>query len=185
MFGVSTPLRDRPARKPFVSQSYSDVLRSILVIAVLVATAYACSQLMSSDPERPVRRIDYSADLAAARDLAPYTVLSPRGLPEGWRATSVDLEDTDEEVTWHLGYLTPSEAYVGLEQTNGEFAPAVGAILDDLRPTGSVQVAGQRWERREGEGPDVALVRTDADVTTVVVGSAGIDELTAFAAALR
>jgi hypothetical protein len=181
---VSTPLRDRPARKPFVKQSYADILRSMLLIAVLVATAYACGQLMSSDPEPRVRTIDYSDDLAAARDLAPYTVLSPRGLPDGWRATSVDLEETDEEVTWHLGYLTPSEAYVGLEQTDGEFAPAVGKLLEDLRPTRSVDVAGQRWQVHEGDGRDAALVRTGTGVTTVVVGSAGIEELTTFAAAL-
>jgi hypothetical protein len=181
---VSTPLRDRPARKPFVKQSYADILRSMLLIAVLVATAYACGQLMSSDPEPRVRTIDYSDDLAAARDLAPYTVLSPRGLSDGWRATSVDLEETDEEVTWHLGYLTPSEAYVGLEQTDGEFAPAVGKLLEDLRPTRSVDVAGQRWQVHEGDGRDAALVRTGTGVTTVVVGSAGIEELTTFAAAL-
>jgi hypothetical protein len=96
----------------------------------------------------------------------------------------VDLEETDEEVTWHLGFLTPSEAYVGLEQTDGEFAPAVGKLLEDLRPTRSVDVAGQRWQVHEGDGRDAALVRTGTGVTTVVVGSAGIEELTTFAAAL-
>ena len=65
-----------------------------------------------------------------------------------------------------------------------------GALLarelgDEVRPQGEVSVDGQPWTHSIARGEERALVSIDDDRTIVVVGRAGLDELTTFVGSLR
>lgn len=162
---------------------FADMLRSVLLVVVLVLLLWGFSELSDTEREPPVRVVDYSGQLSAARDAADYGVLAPSGLGPAWRATSVELQTSGDAVRWHLGMLTPQDEYVGLEQYDGESATLAAEHLDGLRRAGRTRIDNVTWEIWTGEVDD-ALVRRDAGVTTVVVGTASPDTLERFTAAL-
>jgi hypothetical protein len=179
---VSAPT-DRPRRKPFAEQTFGDLARSIALLLLIIGVIYGVGSLITEEEERPVRAVDYRGQLTAARDLADYPVVAPRELAAGWVPTSVDVQSSGGTVRWHLGFLTPQEEYVGLEQSDFEAQDLVTRYAGDLRRTGVVSVRGQQWRLYRGE-PDTALVRRDGDVATVVVGTAPADVLTRFVRSL-
>lgn len=172
-----------PRRKPFLQQSHGDMVRSLLLFVAVIALVYGCNTVLADERTPQVETVDYSAQLASAERLADYEVLAPQGLPEGWRATSVDVEETGDAVAWHLGFLSPDDRYVGVEQTSGELDPVIADRIG--RPGGAtVEVGGRSWKVYRG-GRDNALVRVDDGVTTVVNGSPEVKVLRRFAASLR
>ncbi|HET7326408.1 MAG TPA: DUF4245 domain-containing protein [Nocardioidaceae bacterium] len=192
--GVSSPEPDRadgdyaPRRKPFLQQSYGDMLRSLLLFVVVIALVYGCNSVLADDAETPVHTVEYASQLASAEELADYEVLAPHDLPEGWRATSVDVEQRKDEgkdlVAWHLGFLTPDDHYVGLEQTNGDLDPAVAGQIEPGGGT-TIEMDGRSWQVSRSDSGDNALISREQGVTTVVNGSPGIEVLRQFAASLR
>lgn len=175
-----------PRRKPFLQQSYGDMVRSLLLFVAVIALVYGCNRVFAEDREPPVTTVDYSSQLDRAEGLADYEVLAPQGLPDGWRATSVDVEQADEEVVaWHLGFLTPDDRYVGLEQTNGDLDPAVAEQIDISATSETVEVIGRSWRVYRSEVRDNALVHVEEGVTTVVNGSPDVEVLRQFAESLR
>jgi hypothetical protein len=177
---------DVPRRRtPFLQQSYGDMMRSMVLLAILVALAYGCSQLMETEPEEPVEVIDYSSELRGAEELADYEVLAPEGLPPQWRATSADIDRSGGDVAWHLGFLNPDNRYVGLEQTDGELPLNVATLFEGRQASDTVSSGGLEWQVFSGaEGADNVLVHVDGDVTTVVHGSPPVEELVTFADSL-
>jgi len=174
-----------PRRKPFLQQSYGDMVRSMVLLVLLVALVYGCTRLLSPDTEPSVTTIDYTSQLRSAQELAEYEVLAPRGLPEQWRATSADLDRSGDEVSWELGFLSPEERFVGLEQTDGELDAEVARLFEGRQADGTVSAAGRRWQVfRGGTDGDSALVHVDGAVTTVVRGSPDVETLRTFADSL-
>lgn len=170
-------------RKSFSEQSLGDMARSMLLLVLIVGVIWFVGSLGSDEPVRESRPVDYSGQLASARDLADYPVVAPRGLDSGWVSTSVELEETGGSVRWHLGFLTPSQEYVGLEQTDIEPEALARRHLGKLSPQGALTVDGRPWRLYTGE-TDSALVRRVGEVITVVVGTAPTDTLVTFAASL-
>lgn len=163
------------------------MMRSMLLLALLVALAYGCSQLLQDEPEEPpVDTVDYSSELRGAEEMADYEVLAPEGLSAQWRATSADVERSRGAVAWHLGFLNPDDRYVGLEQTSGELPLNVATLVEGREAADTVSAAGLEWQVFPGrEGADNALLHVNGDVTTVVHGSPPVDELVVFADSLQ
>lgn len=173
----------QPRRKPFAEQSVGDLLRSIVLLLVAMGVIFGIGSLITEEEETPVRAVDYTGQLSAARDLADYPVVAPRGLDAAWVPTSVDLQSSGGTVRWHLGFLTPTEEYVGLEQGDFEAQDLVRKYVGGLQPGGRVSAGGESWELFRGD-TDTALLRRDGDVVTIVVGTAPTDQLTRFARSL-
>lgn len=175
----------RPRRKSFAEQSFGDLVRSIVLLLLVIGLIWGIGSLFTAeDEERPVRAVEYSRQLATARDMADYRVLAPRGLAGGWVPTSVDVQSSGVAVRWHLGFLTPGKEYVGLEQGDADPQRLARKYVGDLRRSGAVPVAGEPWQLYRGE-IDTALVRRRRDVITIVVGTADTDVLRSFARSLR
>lgn len=130
--------------------------------------------------------ISYSQELGQARRVAPYAVSAPEGLPDGWRATSVTYDgEGSHGSTWHLGFVTPDDEYVAVEQGSEKPDRFISSVTQEARKAdGARSVDGERWERYEGPKYD-ALVRREKGVTTVVTGTGTFDQLAEMAAALR
>ncbi|MGW0122898.1 DUF4245 domain-containing protein [Streptomyces sp. NPDC003327] len=132
----------------------------------------------------PVKAKDYRVELTTAQRAAPYPVLAPEGLAEGWKATVVSYK-REQGNAWQLGFLSPTTQYVAIHQATTEPRTYVPDVTHQAKDTGRTRtVAGQVWQLWEGPKYD-ALVRTGDGATTVVTGTASFDELAEMAGALR
>ena len=102
--------------------------------------------------------------LAVARRDAPFPVLAPTNLPEGWRATQAEWVETGEPFRdgqpsvrnqWALGFLTPDDVFIGLDQGDLQPDDLVEEQTREGTPDGQSTVSGQTWERLISSGrPD-------------------------------
>jgi hypothetical protein len=132
--------------------------------------------------------VDYTFDLRMLGSTAPYTSYGPQGLPAGWRPTSSRLTGVrgSGPVAWHVGFVTPSDQYAALEQSDESPDPFIKRMTNRDRPEGARQVAGATWEQYfRPDKKQRSLVRRLQGVTLVVTGTAGYDELGVLAASLR
>jgi hypothetical protein len=167
-----------------------DMVRSMAVVMLLIGAVALITLRPHGGDE--IRVVDYSGELAAARVAAPYDVLAPTGLDE-YQATSVRYTPTDDGTVWHLGFVSPQDEYVGLDQTDGDADQLVDDLTEGAAPVGgsdaSVQLGGREWERYDDGGDHDGerirgLVADTGDATTLVSGTADWPELEAMAAAL-
>lgn len=173
--------------------SPSDMVRSLVVILVpILAITWLFTRNLD---DHPVTVVEVAPVLAKARAAAPYPVLVPASLPEGWRPVKVAWEpvgrpglngDPSVRNGWRLGYLDPDDTYVALEQGDRRSEDLIASASRDGAPEGRSSVGDQTWERRIS--PDErtrALVLSTPTVTTVVSGDVPYAELEAFASTLR
>ncbi|WP_030623105.1 DUF4245 domain-containing protein [Streptomyces sclerotialus] len=170
-------------------QTVRDMVLSMAVIGIVVAAIYLfIPHDDSKDAEKTaVKTVSYRVELATARRAAPYPVAAPEGLPQGWRATSVSYQASDdgEGGAWHLGFLNPKDQYAAVEQSDAPAREFVKKVTLNATPAGGAQdVDGARWDRYEGDTYK-ALVRKESGHTTVVTGTASYDGLAELAGALR
>jgi hypothetical protein len=162
--------------------------RSLGLVLVLVALVGGFAILAS--PRTPtVRDVDIEPALASARQAAPFAVLAPAEVPDGWTTTQVGYDGGGDVATWRLSFVTDTGAYVGVVQTNdGDLADVVAAELPGFSPDGQSVVAGSTWDRWTEAGadaPDSAIVRDTGDSVLVLLGSADYEGLEDVAARLR
>lgn len=165
------------------------MVRSLAVVLGVVGVVALITIRGSSEP---VREVSYEAELVGARSAAPYDVLAPEGLDD-YRATSVRYLDEGGVTVWHLGFLTPDEEYVGLDQVD---APSpdylqdfVAELTEDAVEVEVAVIDGEQWQRYDDGGSSEdehvrGLLRTDRNVSILVSGTAEWVELEEFAAAL-
>ena len=184
---TAPPATDDPPATPRVDRgrkTVADMVRSLALVLVLVGVIVAFN--VAEQPDKVVQRVDYPAALAEAQAVATYDVLGPDPLPAGWRVTSARTERSGGGVGWHVGLVTSTEEYAAVEQSDGDRRALLDTVAAGARPAGSVDVAGQSWQRLEGGDPEErALVRTEGGVTTMVAGSAPWAQLRTLAASLR
>lgn len=169
-----------------------DMVRSmaVILIPILIITFFFTRNL----DDIPVTEVDWRPVLATARREAPFPVVAPENLPNGWRATRVTWVKTGEphlngrpsaRNLWQLGYLTPDDVYIALNQ--GDLRPA--ELIDDATregsPDGSSTVAGRQWERRVSPDDRTrSLVLSTPEVTTVIAGDTTFEGLELYASTL-
>lgn len=159
-----------------------DLVLSMAVVGVFVAFLFAVVWRPSPDP---VRTVDPTFQLQAARAQADYPVLAPEGLSSDWRATSARFEAQGEDATsWFLGYVTPDGDYVALTQTDAEAQPFIEEQTLQGTPDGERSIDGQVWQQYVS-ADQRSLVLRQADVTTVVTGTVDYDQLQAFVQRLQ
>ncbi len=169
------------------------MVRSLLVILVpLVLITW----FFSSNPgDHPVTAVDWRPALTQARAEAPYEVLAPTNLPEGWVPTRVSWIREGQTGAgggsslgndWTIGYLSPDEVYFGLRQSDAEPARVIADVSRKGKRDGASQLGSTRWERYVSPDDRTrSLVLRASGVTTVVVADAPYAALDAFAATLR
>lgn len=160
----------------------------MFVLAAVLGALAVLFAAMRGDGEVPAREtIAYDGVLAQVREEYPYPVLAPVGLPDTWRAASVDRGSDEAGHRWRLGFLVENDGFVGLEQSDGEIVSFMADRLKEFDADGESVVDGTTWERRvQTTRPgDRALVLVDDGVVTIVRGTEPYDVLEEFAAALR
>ncbi|MBY8814843.1 MULTISPECIES: DUF4245 domain-containing protein [Streptomyces] len=163
-------------------QTVRGMFQSLGVIMVAAGVMYLF--IPHDEDADPVKAKDYRVELLTAQRAAPYPVLAPQGLDEGWKATVVSYKRENADA-WQLGFLSPDTQYVAIHQSTAKPGAFVPKVSQGAKDTGKTEtVAGQAWQRWEGPKYD-ALVRTEGGATTVVTGTASFERLAEMAASLR
>ena len=169
-----------------------DLIRSLALIVIPVAVI---TIIFTSVPDdHPVKEVDWKPVLATARQEAPFPVLAPSKLAEGWRATRVNWVpqgrpylngEASPRNLWQIGFLTPDDVYIDLNQ--GDLRPQ--EMVDQQSragtPDGVSVIAGQTWQRLIS--PDErtrSLVLRGSSATTIVSADLPYEALEAYASTL-
>ena len=150
----------------------------LLLVSVVVRPAPA-----------PPESIDYASVASQAQAGTDEPLLSPV-LPAGWSANDARYQTTEQVPTWYIGFLTPREQYIGLDQGIGANPTWQASLLDDARETGSVTIEGVEWtvfDQRDASDPGnfaYSLATTHGDSTVLLHGTAVDDEFALLAASI-
>ncbi|WP_326598789.1 DUF4245 domain-containing protein [Streptomyces sp. NBC_01803] len=178
---------DAASARPDRRRRLESVRNMVLSMAALCAAVLALFVLNpDEEPDDTVQTMEYDVASVTAARAAPYDLLSPEGLSDRWRATSVRYDPRGAfGATWRLGFLDPGDEYAALTQADGDPARFITEVTRGAEDTGATErVDGRDWARYEGSKYD-ALVLTEPDVTTVVMGTAPWDRLAHLAGALE
>lgn len=163
-----------------------------LAMGVCVLLAMAIYAVTPRADEQVLPTVDYASHLWVMKNDAPYTVHAPEGLPAGWRPTSsrvhgLDAPEGEKPVAWHLGFVTPSDEYAALEQSNEKASEYVPRMANSSQPLGTMQVAGATWKKYHRDDKHAnSLARTlPSGISLVVVGTATYEELAVLAGSLK
>jgi hypothetical protein len=168
------------------------MIRSLALLVIPLAVIAVIFTNLPDD--HPVKEVDWKPVLATARKEAPYQVLSPTNLPDGWRATRVAWVpqgkpylngEASPRNLWQLGFLTPDDAFIDLNQGDVQPQDMVDQQSRGGTPDGSSVVAGRTWQRLVSpDGRTRSLVLGNPDVTTVVTADLPYEALEAYASTL-
>jgi hypothetical protein len=158
---------------------------SLLVVLVIVLIVPRSDAPMEPD-------IDV-APIAEQAQIASDDPLAVPELPEGWRANAAELRTStvDGVTAWYVGYLTPSDEYIGMYQGLEANPTWVAGLLERTLASGTTTIDGVEWtvyDNRDS-GDDVGNARygltTEAGGSTfVLLGTATPEEFLTLATAL-
>ncbi len=167
--------RARRARQTVNNLIYAllATLGIVLVVVLLVPRAQA--------PERGA--VDYRQVAAEASASLAEPVVVP-DVPTGWSSNAAELrtETADQVVEWYIGFLTPSNEYIGFSEGIEANATWLLQKVEGARESGTQEIAGLTWSifdnrSREDAGlAEYALATTVGSTAYVLYGSADDDE---------
>ena len=158
---------------------------SLLVVLVIVLLVPRSDAPLDRDVD--VRSIAQQAQIASDDPLAVPT------LPEGWRANAAELRTSsvDDVTAWYVGYLTPSDEYLGMYQGIEANPTWVAGLLARTPATGTTTIDGVEWTVYDNRHTSVdvgnakyGLTTEAGDSTFVLLGTATPGEFESLATAL-
>lgn len=174
-------MAEQPGR---YERSFAGLIGAMVALLLVVGVFVVFRDINRTEPDNPVKPVDWKRPASYARGEADFPLLAPRRLPDGWYATSVRFERQDGQA-WHLGMLTGDQDYVGLEQTPDSASTMVEEFVDEDAVRGDdVVIDGDTWQAWSDD-EDEALVREGRQVTTLVVGTTPQRVLVDFVRSLR
>ena len=169
----------------------SSGLVGAMVVTVIAVLGFAAFRALTRDNEpTPIRSVDYSVSLKAGRADEKLLVLAPDRLPSGWKATSATYTP-GTKAAWHLGMLTGTRKYVGVEESRSSIEDLATEHVDVNAERGKdVTIAGETWQTFTDAGGDYAVARSlrsgGATVESwIVVGTAPEKQIRDFAGTLK
>lgn len=163
--------------------SLGDIIRTTAVMGALILALAGIAWWFSIEPTQTERSVDYESALVSARRDAAFELLAPRSLPEGWYANSVRYEP-GVKGRWHLGIITETDAYIGLEQTPVSIRRTVEEYAPETEAKGNVTAGGFEWRLRQSPKGETSLVRRTDGITVLVTGTATRAVIEKYAASL-
>jgi hypothetical protein len=173
MTQTPAPARERPGG---YRRSSTGLLGAMVATVAAVLLFVGFRSLTRDNEATPVPAVDWKISLQAARADGKLAVLAPPATPPGWKATSVSFTP-GADPAWHLGLLTTTSKYVGIEESRDD----LGTLVEDhvygaVTKGGEVTVGGSTWRVFTGSHGDYALGRSTEhggeSESQLVVGSA-------------
>lgn len=173
-----------PSGKPGRYQrTTGGLIGSMIVAVVFVLGIVFLGGFFRDTPEVEVEAVDYLPAVAALQD-AGRQVAYPPTLPDGWKATSVDV-DRGQRPGWGIGMLTDDGRFLGIRQEDDDVDDLVEQYVDENAADGDPVTApgalAPEWQTFTDEGGDhgyAATIGTDVgEETLLVYGSAPVEDL--------
>jgi hypothetical protein len=136
-------------------------LLGAMVVTVLAVLAFVGFRSVTADNDpTPTRAVDYTSSLRAGRDARQLQTLVPPSLPRGWKATSASYHPGPSP-SWHLGLLTDTQQYVGIEESTESIEDLAREHVDaDAERGADVTIDGRPWQVWTDRGGDYAVARS-------------------------
>jgi hypothetical protein len=183
---------DKDVARTTKQATAGDMIRSLALIVIPLAVIAIIFTNVPDDA--PVEEVDWKPVLATARQQAPYEVLAPTNLPEGWRATRVNWVplgrpylngEASPRNLWQIGFLTPQEVYIDLTQGDMGAQEMVDQQSREGTPDGNSVIAGLTWQRLVSpDGRTRSLVLRGPATTAIVSANLPYEALEAYATTL-
>jgi hypothetical protein len=159
-------------RRTGLKTSPPDMALSLLVIVTLVAVIFG---LVPQPNAQPIRNVDIAQVAQRAAPRLGFVPAVPRGLPAGWVATSADVRDGGDGITfWHVGYQTPDGHYASIEQGLRVTREWISIMDSGGVPRPSQVVAGTTWVQHYKDVREVtALIHEVQGRTTMITSKGG------------
>ena len=182
------------ARKAEQSRLYKarkTVNNLIFSLLVTVGLAVAMYFLVPHGEASPNWAVDYQK-ISAEAQATVTTPLDTPVMPADWRANKAQLKlgATDKVIVWYIGFITPSNTYIGYRQGLKANDAWTASVLPDLKPTGTKKIGGVEWQEfnnRSAEQPGnlaYALVTVRGGDVFVLNGNANDADFEAIAASV-
>lgn len=171
------------SQQPSRHQRSFPALVGAMLVTLAVALAFVgWRALFRDDVDNRPAPVDWTQSVQLADD-AGLSVVRPRELPEGWRATSVELRAGDDP-RWGLGVLTDEDRFIGIRQEDGSVAELVDTYVDEEAVAGGdatveSDVAGT-WQTWTDDGGDRGYSTELGDDAVLVYGSAPVADIEAY-----
>jgi hypothetical protein len=172
-------------------KTVADMFRSLTVVVVGIVVLFGSIGFAAYRYHgRPHLDSDDAGAVAAirlARAQARFPVLAPGLLPKGWTATSAtwDTGGGTAPAVLHLGYVTPADHYVDLEESGSDVAPLLATYEHEPVAAGTTVVAGTTWTVRRSTDGSLSWTWHTAGRWIGLTGGASPAELAVVAASLR
>ncbi|WP_205471339.1 DUF4245 domain-containing protein [Nocardioides sp. SYSU D00038] len=155
-------------------RSANGLIASLVVTVLAVALFVVLRNANRTEPVLEPESVDYLDVVAQAAD-GGTDLVHPRRLPEGWIATSIDL-DRAPEPGWGIGILTDDDTFVGLRQEDADVRDLVEEYVDENAVTEDpIEVPGAiapTWQGWSDDGGDLGWSAEVGGETVLVYGSA-------------
>lgn len=173
-------MSEQPGR---YQRSASGMVGAMLILLLLIAAFVGFRALNREEVSIEPERVDYRETVEFAQETG-WSVVYPRSVPDGWRATSIDAESED---AWGIGFLTP-DGFVGVRQSASSVERLLETYVDEETVAeGQVRLDSElasRWRSWSDAGGDLAYAAEVEDRWVMVYGSAPASDLRVLAEAL-
>lgn len=159
------------------------------LVATLAVVLFLVFVVVRPDPG-PREPVDYGAIAAQAQGDLAVRIAAPV-LPEGWEANEAQLGTAGDVSVWYIGFITPEQQFIALNQGVDANPTWVDNLLDSGAPTGSTVIGNLTWtiyDHRDAEDPGnlaYAIVAEYEESTFVLYGTASDIEFETLATALE
>ena len=166
------------SRKHRANQTLLNLVAALVVSLAIVA--FLVTVVVRPAPP-PTEGVDYATVASQAQAETSEPLLSPV-LPPGWTANDARFQTTQQVPTWYIGFITPGEQYIGLDQGIGANATWQATLLDQAQQTGTVTIDGIEWAVFDKRGSDdpgnyaYSIATTRGDSTVLLHGTASDEE---------
>ena len=166
-------------------KTINNLILSLLATLGVVAIIFFAVPRPDSAPNWEVEYLQIAEDA----QLAVTSPLVTPHMPADWKANSAKLKlSADKVTTWSVGFITPTNEYIGYRQALQADASWLSNYLEQLQATSTVTIGGLDWQVYDNRSAEdagnlaYALVTTANGDTFVLNGTANDEEFAQAAA---
>lgn len=166
-------------------KTVNNLVLSLLATVGLVAVIFFVVPRSNVTPNWQVDYVSLSEQAALSMS---GSLVTPE-MPESWAANAAEVRSSaaDGVPSWYVGFITPSNEFIGYQEALVANPTWVANLLNGNAPTGIRTIGGLDWTEYDYRSTEdaknlaYALVTVNGDSTFVVYGTANDEEFTALA----
>jgi hypothetical protein len=179
---------EKPARSALTVRHMIAAVGALVVVVLVLGFLSSGAGFTPTGPvadPSAVRVVDAPAQLHDLATDVPFALRVP-ATPPGWRANSVGKDVMNGKQVARVGYLTPSSAYVQLQQSDAteDTLVAAAAGARNMVAQGAQNVGGLSWVVYGTRPGEPVWIADTGSVRLAITGSGSDDEFRTLATAL-